>query len=234
MLAGLVQSPSGDDPIANPQNAMTRRNEVLRAHARPRAHHRPGAASDRGHAGPGGAGRQTPPNGCVDAALGAVLLRLRAELPDRHARASPQDQLDDRRPDHPDDAAAGPAALRRTRACCNNVPMGSPFAGMLDAVAAGHRARAGDERQPPVRLQRTTAASRSTSTSWPQPGAGSTYKVFTAAAALAQGFGAHYTITAPQPYTSKVYKRHEGPEVDEVGPLRRHRTTTRTTRPPTT
>ena len=30
MLAGLVQSPSGDDPIANPQNATTRRNEVLK------------------------------------------------------------------------------------------------------------------------------------------------------------------------------------------------------------
>src|SRR3954453_19026373 len=29
VLAGLVQSPAGDDPITHPQNAMNRRNEVL-------------------------------------------------------------------------------------------------------------------------------------------------------------------------------------------------------------
>jgi membrane peptidoglycan carboxypeptidase len=40
----------------------------------------------------------------------------------------------------------------------------------------------------------------------PQAGSGSTYKVFTAAYALSQGFGEHYTIYAPQPYTSHVYK----------------------------
>ena len=40
----------------------------------------------------------------------------------------------------------------------------------------------------------------------PSHGSGSTYKVFTAAAALSAGFGAHYSIYAPQPYTSKVYK----------------------------
>src|SRR5215211_7637389 len=29
MLAGLVQSPTNDDPLANPENAVTRRNQVL-------------------------------------------------------------------------------------------------------------------------------------------------------------------------------------------------------------
>ena len=29
MLAGLVQSPTNDDPITNPENALIRRNQVL-------------------------------------------------------------------------------------------------------------------------------------------------------------------------------------------------------------
>src|SRR3712207_9483535 len=29
MLAGLVQSPTNDDPLANPEHAMVRRNQVL-------------------------------------------------------------------------------------------------------------------------------------------------------------------------------------------------------------
>ena len=43
--------------------------------------------------------------------------------------------------------------------------------------------------------------------------------MFTAATALAQGFGAHYTITVPQPYTSKVYRGAKDPKSTKVGPL---------------
>jgi membrane peptidoglycan carboxypeptidase len=49
-------------------------------------------------------------------------------------------------------------------------------------------------------------------------GSGSTYKVFTAAAALSAGFGSNYTLHVPQPYYSKVYK---GTDRDgNYGPLK--------------
>jgi membrane peptidoglycan carboxypeptidase len=41
-------------------------------------------------------------------------------------------------------------------------------------------------------------------------GAGSTYKVFVAAAALAEGFSEYHTITTSDPYTSRVYKKNGG------------------------
>ena len=45
----------------------------------------------------------------------------------------------------------------------------------------------------------------------PSRGAGSTYKVFVAAAALARGYSSSYTLTAPSPYYSRVYKKDGGP-----------------------
>src|SRR4051794_17249979 len=45
----------------------------------------------------------------------------------------------------------------------------------------------------------------------PSRGAGSTYKVFVAAAALARGFSDQYTLTAPSPYRSRVYEQDGGP-----------------------
>jgi membrane peptidoglycan carboxypeptidase len=39
----------------------------------------------------------------------------------------------------------------------------------------------------------------------PSQGSGSTYKVFVAAAALARGYSSYYTLTAPEPYVSRVY-----------------------------
>ena len=70
MLAGLVQSPTNDDPITEPENAANRRNQVLqRMHTlghitRPGARRR--SRPSRSRSSPGAA----PPNGCVDAALG--------------------------------------------------------------------------------------------------------------------------------------------------------------------
>jgi membrane peptidoglycan carboxypeptidase len=42
-------------------------------------------------------------------------------------------------------------------------------------------------------------------------GAGSTFKVFVAAAALARGYSSTYKLTAPNPYVSRVYKKDTGP-----------------------
>jgi cell division protein FtsI/penicillin-binding protein 2 len=52
----------------------------------------------------------------------------------------------------------------------------------------------------------------------PSQGSGSTYKVFVAAAALARGFGGHYTLTTSDPYTSRVYEDGGKPyDVENAG-----------------
>jgi membrane peptidoglycan carboxypeptidase len=52
----------------------------------------------------------------------------------------------------------------------------------------------------------------------PGQGSGSTYKVFTAAAALEQGFPTSHVITASEPYVSRVYKNGvERYDVENVG-----------------
>jgi membrane peptidoglycan carboxypeptidase len=45
----------------------------------------------------------------------------------------------------------------------------------------------------------------------PSQGSGSTYKVFTTAAALARGYSTSYTLTTSDPYVSRVYKKNGGP-----------------------
>ena len=157
MLAGLVQSPSGDDPIANPENAMARRNQVLErmktlghitgqeaATSRPtQVKVKPRRlAAERLH-------RRRP---------GRVLLLLRARLPHRQARAHPEPARH-RRPDDPDDARPGAAALvgpgrAEQRADGRPVRRGSR------RCRARHRARAGDERQPPATAATARPASR--------------------------------------------------------------------------
>src|SRR3954453_18067758 len=69
MLAGLVQSPTGDDPITNPDNATTRRNEVLKRM------HDLGHIKDQEFADATATPvqvveGQSPPNGCISAAIG--------------------------------------------------------------------------------------------------------------------------------------------------------------------
>ena len=55
----------------------------------------------------------------------------------------------------------------------------------------------------------------------PSRGAGSTYKVFVAAAALARGFSTTYTQTTSDPYFSRVYKEDGGPyRVENAGRYR--------------
>jgi membrane peptidoglycan carboxypeptidase len=55
----------------------------------------------------------------------------------------------------------------------------------------------------------------------PSRGAGSTYKVFVAAAALARGYSTQYTLNAPSPYRSRVYKEDGGPyTVENAGRYR--------------
>ncbi|MCW2695448.1 MAG: ponA, partial [Modestobacter sp.] len=69
MLAGLVQSPSGDDPLAHPENAAARRNTVLdrmRSLGHITAKEVAAIAPKPVAVKPGG----SPPNGCIDATIG--------------------------------------------------------------------------------------------------------------------------------------------------------------------
>ena len=212
MLAGLVQSPSGDDPITNPEAAVTRRNQVLNrmkalghitdkdvaAIAPKKVAVKPGA---------------TPPNGCIDASVGGFFCSYVHDYLIGKLGLT-QSQLD----------TAGltikttlDPKLQRSadQGVLNHAPMGAQFAGILDAVepGTGHVLAMSENRRYGCSGPACESVNLNVA---PSHGSGSTYKVFTAAAALAAGFGAHYSIYAPQPYTSKVYKGYR----DKVfGPL---------------
>jgi membrane peptidoglycan carboxypeptidase len=206
MLAGLVQSPANDDPITNPENAAVRRNQVLQR------------MNDLGHiteqeladisaqpvaVAPG----VNPPNGCMYASTGGFFCAYLENYLVNTLGLSP-DQIENggltiQTTLRPDMQAAGDQAV------LNSLPMGDGFAGMYTAVEPGtgkvlamsvnRRYGCGEPDCESVVLN--TAASQ---------GAGSTYKVFTAAAALAEGFSQYHTITTSDPYTSRVYKKNGG------------------------
>jgi membrane peptidoglycan carboxypeptidase len=206
MLAGLVQSPTNDDPITNPEKAVNRRNQVLqRMHTL--GHISQQELTDISAQPVQVVEGADPPNGCIDAAIGGFFCAyLKHYLTDKLGISA--DQLDN-----------GGLTIQTTlrpglqtsgdQGVLNYAPAGDPFAGILTAVEPGtghvlamsvnRRYGCGEPDCESVLLN--TAASA---------GSGSTYKVFTAAAALAQGFGSGYTIYAPQPYTSRVYKKNGG------------------------
>ncbi len=201
MLAGLVQSPANDDPITNPDNARVRRDQVLQRM------HELGHVSDEELAGISGtpvavAPGPPPANGCIDAAIGGFFCAYLEQYLVQTLGISPQ-TLDEggltiRTTLRPDVQAAGDQAVLRT------VGMADPLAGMFTAVEPGtghvlamsvnRRFGCADPDCESVVLN--TARSQ---------GAGSTYKVFTAAAALERGFRADHTITTTNPYASRVY-----------------------------
>ncbi len=77
MLAGLVQTPSNDDPLTDPERARERRNQVLQRMLA--LGHVTDAERRRDRAQPVAVvPSPPPPNGCVNAVQGGVLLRLPA------------------------------------------------------------------------------------------------------------------------------------------------------------
>src|SRR3954469_4755769 len=207
MLAGLVQSPTNDDPLTNPQHARARRNEVLT-----RMH-------DLGHISDQQLAEATatpigiiegpaPPNGCVDAVVGGFFCAyLQHYLTDTLHIG--QDLLDTggltiQTTLHPDMQAAGDQAVLHT------LPLGDPLAGLYTAVepGTGHilamsvNRRYGCSQPECESVVLNTVASQ---------GSGSTWKVFTAAAALEEGFSKYYTLTTGRRYTSHVYKNDGAP-----------------------
>ena len=137
-----------------------------------------------------------------------------------------QEQIDNGGLHHPDHAATRTCSAPATQAVLNTLPMGDCPRRHLHRRPARHR--------PPAGHERTTGSSATTSptrraspynlNSVASQGAGSTYKVFTAAAALEQGYSQYYTLTTGDPYISRVYR-------DGAAALRRRqrRATTRAT-----
>ncbi|SOC47574.1 Membrane carboxypeptidase (penicillin-binding protein) [Blastococcus aggregatus] len=206
MLAGLVQSPFYDDPIDNPENAQTRRNQVLQR------------MFDLGHiteaelteiaptpvaVAPGIA----PANGCVDATVGGFFCAYAVDylvqklgLTDAQLRTGGLTIQTTLRPD---------MQVLGDQAVLNTLPMGDPLAGMYTALepATGNLLAMSVNRRfgcEGLECESVILNARASQ------GAGSTYKVFTAAAALAEGFPASHTITTPNTYTSSVFKKNGG------------------------
>ncbi|HEX2074190.1 MAG TPA: transglycosylase domain-containing protein [Geodermatophilus sp.] len=202
MLAGLVQSPANDDPITNPENAQTRRNQVLQR------------MLDQGHiteqefteisatpveVRPG----VRPPNGCIDASIGgffcAYLHQYLVQTLGISQETLENGGLTIQTTLRPDMQAAGDQAV------LNTLAMGDSLAGMFTAVEPGTGkvlAMSVNRRygctDPDCESVVLNAAH--------SQGAGSTYKTFVAAAALERGFSQHYTITTSDPYVSRVYR----------------------------
>ncbi|MGY1623777.1 transglycosylase domain-containing protein [Geodermatophilus sp. SYSU D00965] len=219
LLAGLAQSPTADDPFTNPEAATERRNEVL---SRMAEQGRVGQAeAAAAQAAPLGlAPAPAPPRGCVQAGVGAFVcdfvqryliqeLGLTQEQLDNEGYVV-QTTLD------VDLQRAGDAAVLET------LPMGDPLAAMFTAVEPGtghllamsvNRVFGYDREDPAQESFNLNAA--------PSKGSGSTYKVFTAAAALARGYSSYYTLTTSDPYVSRVYRDGAGRyDVENVGNYR--------------
>ncbi|HJX45330.1 MAG TPA: transglycosylase domain-containing protein, partial [Geodermatophilus sp.] len=209
MLAGLVQSPTNDDPITNPANAQVRRNQVLQrmfdlGHIS--AQDLTGISASPVAVQPGGAS----PNGCIDAVIGGFFC---AHLQQYLVQTLGIDQatLDDggltvQTTLRPDVQAAGDQAVLSV------LPMGDPLAGMYTVVepGTGHLLAMSVNRR--YGCSEADCESVVLNTAYSQ-GAGSTYKVFTAAAALERGIPADHSLTTSNPYVSRVYTNDGRPYV---------------------
>ncbi|MPQ98043.1 penicillin-binding protein [Modestobacter sp. I12A-02628] len=208
VLAGLVQSPGQDDPLVNPEKATERRNQVL-ARMHTLGHITDQELADVSAAPIPVAEGPKPPNGCANAALGAYFCDyLQTYLVQNlgitktqleNSGWTIQTTID------PQLQTLGDAAVLET------VPMsgGNDLAGVFTAVEPG----TGHVKAMSVNRRYGCTEYECESVNLnvvPTAGAGSTFKVFVAAAALIEGFGSNYTITTSSPYTSKVFKKNGG------------------------
>jgi membrane peptidoglycan carboxypeptidase len=218
LLAGLVQSPSDDDPFINPEGATIRRNQVL-ARMAEQGYITPDQVA-AARTAPLGLAPAPARRGCVQASVGAYVcdfvqqyLIQRLGITQHqleHEGYVIQTTLD------PELQRSGDAAVLKT------LPMGDSKAATFSAVEPGtghllalsvNRIFGYDRNDPSQESFNLNVA--------PSRGAGSTYKVFVAAAALARGYSTQYTLTAPSPYYSRVYKKDGGPyDVRNAGTYR--------------
>jgi membrane peptidoglycan carboxypeptidase len=208
LLAGLAQSPTQDDPFTDPEAATARRNEVLSRMA-DQGFVSPADAAAAQAAPLGLAPAPAPRRGCVEATVGAFVCDFVQRYLVQELGLT-QQQLDNggyvvQTTLDADLQRAGDAAVLQT------LSMGNSLAGMFTAVDPGtghllamsvNRVFGYDQQDPAQEsFNLNLAASK---------GSGSTYKVFTTAAALARGYSGYYTLTTPDPYVSRVYRDGTG------------------------
>ena len=209
LLAGLVQSPADDDPFTNPEGARIRRNQVLTRMAA-QGYITPVVAAEAKAAPLGLAPGPPPRRGCVQATVGAYVCDfVQRYLTDRLG-------ISEHELDH------GGYVIRTTldvelqrsgdAAVLATLPMGDTKAATFSAVEPGtghllalsvNRIYGFDADDPAQESYNLNVA--------PSRGAGSTYKVFVAAAALARGYSTQYTLRTSDPYYSRVYTKDGGP-----------------------
>ncbi len=202
MLAGLVQSPGEDDPIANPEQALLRRDQVLTRM------HTLGHISDEELAAtletpvevkPG----QAPPNGCDDAALGGFFCAWMLDYVTGELGVDPElinrGGLTIKTTLRPGMQKAGDQAV------LNTLKMGQSLAGIYTAVRPGTGEVMAMSVNRRYGCQGSPECESVVLNDAPSQGSGSTYKTFVAAAALEKGYSKFYTLSTPNPYTSRVY-----------------------------
>jgi membrane peptidoglycan carboxypeptidase len=216
VLAGLVQSPSDDDPLVHPDAAQTRRNQVLNRM------HQLGHITDQELADVSASPVQTvagakPPNGCTAATIGGFFCDYvhgyltgtlgMSEYQLDNGGLTIQTTL------RPDMQRAGDQAV------LNTVGMGDPVVGAYDAIepGTGHVLAMSVNRIFGCDRAANPACESVNFAVVPTKGSGSTFKLFTAAAAMEQGMPASFTQTVSNPYTSRVYKSYN-PESRRIEP----------------
>jgi membrane peptidoglycan carboxypeptidase len=209
LLAGLVQSPSDDDPFVNPEGATVRRNQVL-ARMADQGYITPAEKAEATLAPLGLSPAPAPRRGCVEAGVGPYVCDFVQKYVTQ-TLGIPQHQLERggyviKTTLDPELQRAGDAAVLGT------VGLDDSKVGTFTAVepGTGHLLAMSVNRTFGYDLGDPTQESFNLNVA-PSRGAGSTYKVFVAAAALARGYSDQYTLTAPSPYRSRVYEQDGGP-----------------------
>ncbi|WP_369132456.1 transglycosylase domain-containing protein [Modestobacter sp. I12A-02662] len=218
VLAGLVQSPAADDPLNNPDAAAARRNQVLNrmfqlGHISEQELTEISASPIPTVEG------ASPPNGCASASVGGFFCDYLQSYLIRTLGLT-QTELDNggytiQTTLRPDVQIAGDQAVVAT------LPMGNSLAGIFTAVepGTGKVLAMSVNRQFGCDVTVNAACESVNLNVAASQGSGSTYKVFTAAAALEQGFGVNYHITTSDPYYSRVYKKNGGTRGAPYGPI---------------
>ena len=219
LLAGLVQSPSDDDPFVDPEAATARRDQVLGRMAA-QGLVTPAQAAQAVQSPLGLSPAPAPRRGCAEATVGPYVCDFVQKYVTQELGIS-QHELE-----------TGGLVIRTTldvelqrsgdAAVLATLPIDDSRVATFSAVqpGTGHLLALSVNRTFGYDRADTTQESFNLNVAASR-GAGSTFKVFVAAAALARGFSDSYTLTAPSPYRSRVYREAGGPyTVENAGTYR--------------
>jgi membrane peptidoglycan carboxypeptidase len=212
MLAGMVRSTSAYDPVNHPQAALDRRNLVIRAMTEQRMITPAQAAEATGS--PLGVVEPlaSRPNGCLGAGDAGYFCKYVVEYLTEAGFTA--DQLN--RGGYTIRTTLDPNALRQVKGAVDaQVPPKQPHVANAMALIAPGTAKHRILAMAANRTFGLHADQEETSYGLPyQPvnlGAGSIYKIFTAATALEKGLGINYTMEVPPSgYASPIYRDGAG------------------------